>query len=134
MLRTCSRCPPVFRRATFRVLNTRPISTTLPRRGNEGTSPKAKALEVYQVPKSNIPGVPPLTQTGSENLREQPKWALWVAMKLYRTRYMRKAARASKAKRVMMEYYALCATRATADGDETSVGFWYDGNCQLRSC
>jgi hypothetical protein len=40
---------------------------------------------------------------------------------------MRKATQASTAKTAMREYYALCATRATSDGDETSAGFWYDG-------
>ena len=44
---------------------------------------------------------------------------------------MRKATVANKAKTAMREYYALCATRATADGDESSTGFWYDGNFQL---
>lgn len=128
MHRTCIRYPSLFRPTTFRNLPARSISITIPRLANEGTSPKAKALEVYQVPKSNIPGKPPLTQVGTDNLREKPKWLLWIAMKLFRTRPIRKATQGSKAKTAMQEYYALCATRATSDGDETSTGFWYDGN------
>jgi hypothetical protein len=40
---------------------------------------------------------------------------------------MRMAHEGSRAKAVMQEYYALCATRATSDGEEVSRGFWYDG-------
>ena len=104
---------------------------TVPRYANEGTSPKAKALEAYQVPKSNIPGRTILTQPVQRPLREMPKWFLWMSMKLFRSRAMRKATVANKAKTAMREYYALCATRATADGDESSTGFWYDGKLQL---
>jgi hypothetical protein len=133
MLRTCSRCAPAFQPITVHnvFVNARSISTTISRYANEGTSPKAKALEVYQVPKSNIPGRTLLTQPASGDLQEKPRWLLWVAMKLFRTRAIRKATVGSKAKAAMQEYYALCATRATSDGDETSRGFWYDG--QSRS-
>ena len=79
------------------------------------------------MPKSNIPGRTILTQPAQTDLREKPKWLLWIAMKLFRTPVMRKATRASAAKVAMQEYYALCATRATSDGDESSTGFWYDG-------
>src|SRR6202021_2255861 len=125
MRRTCSRCPPAFRFATTQILfPRRSISIPVPRYANEGTSPKAKALEVYQVPKSNIPGRTLLTQAGQDDLREKPKILLWLAMKLFRTRAMRKATQGPRAMATMREYYALCATRATSDGDETSVGFW----------
>jgi len=53
-------------------------------------------------------------------------------MKLFRSPTLRKATVANKAKAAMREYYALCATRATADGDESSTGFWYDGNTRPR--
>ena len=130
MSRTCVLCQFAVRPTTLavQVVLRRSISTTLPRYGNEGTSPKAKALEVYQVPKSNIPGRTLLTQPNQEDLRDKPKWLMWAAMKLFRARPMRKATSASNAKTVMQEYYALCATRATSDGDETSTGFWYDGS------
>lgn len=111
----------------------RSFSTTIARYGNEGTSPKAKALEVYQVPKSNIPGRTLLTQPSQARLREKPKWLLRIAMKLFRNPFMRKATESSKAKSAMLEYYALCATRATCDGDDTTTGYWYDGNCYFRS-
>ena len=136
MSRVCIRCQFAVRPTpphALRFLVGRSISTTLPRYGNEGTSPKAKALEVYQVPKSNIPGRTLLTQPTQEDLREKPKWLMWAMMKLFRTRPMRKAMEASNAKMVMQEYYALCATRATSDGDEISSGFWYDGNITMRS-
>jgi hypothetical protein len=124
-----TRCLCTFQPATVRniVRASRSISTTAARHANEGTSPQAKALEVYQVPKSNIPGRTLLTQAGQDDLREKPTWLLWIAMKLFRTRAIRKATQGSKAKAVMREYYALCATRATSDGDETSTGFWYQG-------
>jgi len=128
MSRVCIRCRAVLQPYTAIGIVQRTISTTFPRRGNEGNSPKAKALEVYQVPKSNIPGRTLLTQPTTPDLREKPKWLLWAAMKLFRTRPIRKATQGSKAKAAMREYYALCATRATADGDEVSTGFWYDGN------
>ena len=128
MRQVCTRCIHALP-ATARTVNGRRlISTSLARYANEGTSPKAKALEVYQLPKSNIPGRTLLTQAGQDDLREKPKLLLWLAMKLFRTRPIRKATQGSKAKGVMREYYALCATRATSDGDETSVGFWYDGS------
>lgn len=127
MRRVCARCICALQPTARTLASRRLISTTLVRYANEGTSPKAKALEVYQVPKSNIPGRTLLTQAGQEDLREKPKILLWLAMKLFRTRPIRKATQGSKAKAVMREYYALCATRATSDGDETSVGFWYDG-------
>ena len=126
MRRVCNRYPSAFRPITVHKLPYRSISTTIPRHANEGTSPKAKALEVYQVPKSNIPGRSLLTQP-SPSLREQPQWLLRIAMRLFRVPYMRKATMASTAKAAMKEYYSLCATRATSDGDETSTGFWYDG-------
>jgi hypothetical protein len=127
MRQVCTRCIYALQ-PTIRTVGTRRLlSTTLARYGNEGTSPKAKALEVYQVPKSNIPGRTLLTQAGQDDLREKPKILLWLAMKLFRTRPIRKATQGSKTKGVMREYYALCATRATSDGDEASVGFWYDG-------
>lgn len=135
MSRACIRCQFAVRPTppqSLRYLASRSISTALPRYGNEGTSPKAKALEVYQVPKSNIPGRTLLTQPTQEDLREKPKLLMWAMMKLFRTRPMRKAMEASNAKIVMQEYYALCATRATSDGDETSTGFWYDGKLIMR--
>jgi hypothetical protein len=131
MRRACTRCPSVLRLTTVSALPFPSISTSVPRYANEGTSPKAKALEVYQVPKSNIPGRTILTQPVQRPLREMPKWLLWMSMKLFRSRAMRKATVANKAKTAMREYYALCATRATADGDESSTGFWYDGTFQL---
>jgi hypothetical protein len=126
----CTRCVSALRPATVRsiVFAARSISTTTVRYANEGVSPKAKALEVYQVPKSNIPGRTLLTEAGQDDLREKPRWLLWIALKLFRMPSMRKATQASTAKFVMREYYALCATRATSDGDETSKEFWYDGN------
>jgi hypothetical protein len=126
----CTRCVSAFQPATVRsiVFAARSISTTTVRYANEGVSPKAKALEVYQVPKSNIPGRTLLTEAGQDDLREKPRWLLWIALKLFRMPSMRKATQASTAKLVMREYYALCATRATSDGDETSKEFWYDGN------
>lgn len=123
----CIRCLCALQPTIRPLSSKRLISTTLARYANEGTSPKAKALEVYQVPKSNIPGRTLLTQPTQDDLREKPKLLLWLAMKLFRTRPIRKATQGSKAKAVMQEYYALCATRATSDGDESSVGFWYDG-------
>src|SRR5579859_7629008 len=127
MRQVCTRCICALQPG-IRTLDTRRlISTTLARYANEGTSPKAKALEVYQVPKSNIPGRTILTQPVQDDLREKPKILLWLAMKLFRTRPIRKATQGSKAKAVMQEYYALCATRATSVGDEVSIGFWYDG-------
>jgi hypothetical protein len=123
----CSRCPSVFRPRTVY----KSISTTIPRHANEGISPKVKALEVYQVPKSNVPGRSLLTQP-SPGLREQPQWLLRIAMRLFRISSMRKATMASTAKTAMKEYYALCATRATSDGDETSTGFWYDGTLRFN--
>src|SRR5579862_402319 len=115
MSRVCTRCRAVLQPySVFNAVQRRALSTTLPRRGNEGTSPKAKALEVYQVPKSNIPGRTLLTQPNTEDLREKPKWLLWIAMKLFRTRPIRMATQGSKAKAAMREYYALCATRATS--------------------
>lgn len=128
MRQVCTRCIHALPAAARTVNGRRLISTSLARYANEGTSPKAKALEVYQLPKSNIPGRTLLTQAGQDDLREKPKLLLWLAMKLFRTRPIRKATQGSKAKGVMREYYALCATRATSDGDETSVGFWYDGS------
>lgn len=132
MHRTCTRCPSVLRLTSVAAFPVRTISTTVPRYANEGTSPKAKALEVYQVPKSNIPGRTILTQPVQRPLRQLPQWLLWTSMKLFRSPAMRKATVANKAKTAMREYYALCATRATADGDESSTGFWYDGNFRLR--
>ena len=126
MWRVCNRCPSVFRLITVHNVSCRSISRTFPLHANEGTSPKAKALEVYQVPKSNVPGRSLLTQP-SPGLREQPQWLLRIAMSLFRIPSLRKATMASTAKTAMKEYYALCATRATSDGDETSTGFWYDG-------
>ena len=126
MRRICNRCPSAFRPTAVHGLPRRSISIAIPRYANEGTSPKAKALEVYQVPKSNVPGRTLLTQP-SPGIREQPRWLLSIAMKLFRSSVMRKATQGSTAKAAMKEYYALCATRATSDGDETSTGFWYDG-------
>jgi hypothetical protein len=128
MRQVCTRCIHALPATVLTVNGRRLISTSLARYANEGTSPNAKALEVYQLPKSNIPGRTLLTQAGQDDLREKPKLLLWLAMKLFRTRPIRKATQGSKAKGVMREYYALCATRATSDGDETSVGFWYDGS------
>jgi len=132
MSRVCTRCYTALQPySTLGVVQRRALSTTLARLGNEGTSPRAKALEVYQVPKSNIPGRTLLTQPVTPDLREKPKWLMWVAMKLFRTRPIRMATQGSKAKAAMREYYALCATRATSDGDEVSTGFWYDGKSSL---
>jgi hypothetical protein len=124
----CSLHPSAFRPTAVQLSILRSLSTTIPRHANEGTSPKAKALEVYQVPKSNIPGRTLLTQSTQDNLRERPKWLLRLTMSLFRNPTIRKATEGSKAKTAMQEYYALCATRAASDGDETTTGFWYDGN------
>jgi hypothetical protein len=132
MSRVCIRCRAALQPySVLTLLPRRTFSTTRPRRANEGTSPRAQALEVYQVPKSNIPGRTLLTQPTTEDLREKPRWLMSIAMKLFRTRPVRMATQGSKAKAAMREYYALCATRATSDGDETSTGFWYDGMMSL---
>jgi len=131
MQRICIRCPSATPR-TLHLLPTtrgRSLSTTIPRWGNEGTSPRAKALEVYQLPRSNIPGRTLLTQPAMPNVRDQPQWLVQLGMRLFRWSWLRKTNIASTAKVTMQEYYALCATRATSDGDETSTGFWYDGAC-----
>src|SRR5271156_1663583 len=117
----CGRPPAI------EIFSVRRLSTSIPRYGSEGISPKLKALEAYQVPESNIPGRTVLTHAGRDDIREKPRWQVWLGMKLFRNPVMRKSTVSSKARTVMQEYYALCATRATADGDETSVGFWYDG-------
>jgi hypothetical protein len=135
MQRICSRCSSAAPRALplLRTPRTRSLSTTPTRWANEGTSPRAKALEVYQLPKSNIPGRTVLTQPAAPSVRDQPRWLMQLGMKLFRWSWLRKSTSASSAKLAMQEYYALCATRATADGDETSTGFWYDGMLTLSS-
>ena len=97
MRRVCTRYSSPFRHKTVYICSCRTLSSTFARYANEGTSPKAKALEVYQVPKSNIAGRSVLTQP-SPGLREQPRWLLQIAMKLFRVPMLRKATMASTAK------------------------------------